>query len=666
MKDVAARPSQARDLDRLCRHLEAPRASGAGLAAHVHYCTGAGKTVIGLIFAARTRANPGDPEKPGRYTHAIFTGPSDVIARSFQMNGVSSFSDSSGMHEPLDVRGDDEIDLENYLALEHPDFALHTTHQLLTSRLKNLRRCCESHPRFFARKLLFLDEAHHAVPENLIGALPDLWTGTGGDVIFSTATARDAVPAGTFAVIRTLPEQMAERYAPAQILSQAVAVHGAWTTDDEDAAVPVEPDEVASAFAGAWKADGRPKSVVRIKSANHDKNAAVLLSVALAVLRAGGRVYVASPAHEIPQSARGIEIAGINDATLRGAGLETGAGLAELREREARVRRYEDSSVDVIVGIHTIVEGIDFPLTSHAYLLGIPRKLETIVQILGRTTRPRIAQQADGSFRPKVTDYPEDWRDRSKIVFLTAADPEGRIREAETHQMLALCAYLATLRQWSPLGAVWKTLHQLEWTAGPEVAEDAREKIRAVLAPAPDAVEILAAWREAEKFFEECGVRHARRTTGPHVRAPSRRLTVSEKVKLTLIWIERTSHAFAGRDSTSLREAVEQVLILDERAARPRLAELFEAERVAGDEGSSMRRAMTRLVREFEDETASVTFDPFGGDVRLTAEGIEKWGRRVAEIGDGTGLSAPDRYRRAESKPAAHDPYSALFSRRRA
>lgn len=652
---VCLRGYQARDLEQLLKHFGVPRPGARGLGAHLYYCTGAGKTYVGLALASKTLLSEGSAiaaSEPGRYTHVIFAGPSDVIRKGFDTERVLHFSDFGGSFEPIDVR--DDTDLEIYLSTPRPGFGLRTTHQMLTTRFENLRQRSKLDPRFAERKLLFLDEAQHAAWGNLIGDLPDFWMGAGGDLIWSTATPEDAVPSGTFTRSRTLPEQMAERFAPSQILSQVVAVEGASESTDDEIAVPkASPSEVAEAFVTAWKKDGRPKSIVRLKSADHDSNAAVLLAVARAILAEGARPYVASPAHEAARSAdvRAEEIAAINARVLESIQMPSGT-LPDVVKHEASIRRYEESAVDVILGIHTIVEGVDWPPCSHVYLLGIPRKIETIVQVLGRATRPRLDWSGSETFRPKFEGYPEEWQNRSKIVFLTATDEEGKIRDAQSRQMLGLCAYLTSLRQWSPLGAAFRALRRLEIDVGPEAAEDAREAVLRELASESERRAILEAASNAEEFFQA------------HVEVLSRRLTCHEKVRLILLWAERGPGCSLTKlipDPNALRDKVWEVVIRSVPLARARLSDLF-AEENEGGVAPAMKRAMARLVREFENEVTE-GFGPsiFEGDVRLSAEDIVRWGRRLTEMS-----VAPQTEPAAASAGHVADPYSIALSRHRA
>ena len=657
---IRLRGYQARDLEQLLQHFGVPRPGARGLGAHLHYCTGAGKTYVGLALASRTFLSEGSalaaPPGPGRYTHVLFAGPSDVIRKGFDTRRVLAFSDFGGSYAPIDVR--DDTDLEIYLSTPRPGFGLRTTHQMLTTRFENLRQRCALDPRFAEHKLLFLDEAQHAAWGNLIGDLPEFWMRAGGDLVWSTATPEDAVPPGTFTRSRTLPEQMAERFAPAEIVSQVVAVEGAAESTDDEIAVPkASPMEVAAAFVAAWKRDGQPKSIVRLKSADHDSNAAVLLAVARAILAEGARAYVASPAHEGARStdARAEEIAALNARVLAAVGTPSGS-LSDVVRHESSITRYEDSAVDVILGIHTIVEGVDWPPCSHVYLLGIPRKIETIVQVLGRATRPRLDWDRE-AFQPKFEGYPEEWQNRSKIVFLTATDEEGKIRDAQSRQMLELCAYLTALRQWSPLGAAFRALRRLEIDAGPEAAEDAREAVLRELASESERHAILATSHEAEDFFRT------------HVKVLSRRLTCREKVRLILLWAERGPGCpLAGLlpDPDVRREKVWEVVMRSVPLAAARLSDLFAEEDSGDGTAPAMKRAMARLVREFEEEvTEGLGPFPFEGDVRLSAEDIVRWGRRLTEVTGSTNAPVPAPVSTERAAHALHvaDPYSAVLFR---
>ena len=88
----------------------------------------------------------------------------------------------------------------------------------------------------------------------------------------------------------------------------------------------------------------------------------------------------------------------------------TGTGVEDKKRflaalKAEKNRSHGESRFDVVVGIQRVMEGTDWPVCSAVYCVGMPGSLNTVVQLLGR------------AMRPKNQDYPEQQRDRARLVF---------------------------------------------------------------------------------------------------------------------------------------------------------------------------------------------------------------------------------------------------------
>src|SRR6202171_5428999 len=237
-------------------------------------------------------------------------------------------------------------------------------------------------------RALFIDEAHHASADGL-AQLVTLWRERGGQLFFFTATpyrgdGRPVKLEGMRSFRRSLAEHMAEGFAPRRLESEIVALGrpGDAITPGQFTGEKAPPDwaEVVNNILLRWTDDGRPKAIVRVPP-----------------MRGGsaGRVAVLIRALQA-QGARVLDATGT-------AADEQQRFLDELKAEKNR--DFSSSEYDVVVGIQRVMEGTDWPVCSAVYCVGMPGSLNTVVQLLGR------------AMRPKGEDYPEQHRDRARLVF---------------------------------------------------------------------------------------------------------------------------------------------------------------------------------------------------------------------------------------------------------
>jgi hypothetical protein len=645
MPTIRLHPHQAEDAHALAKHFAEPYPEcGGGRDAGAYYCTGGGKTILGSALAAMAKMPPGGTPAPGHYTHWMYSAPTNVIADSFYMPGVTGFSDGKTTYSAVPVRKD--VSIGDYLALENPGFAINPSHADVRNFLPHLRLRLERDPQMCRGKMNWLDEGHHAAVGNQLREFHDAWLLAGGDATWSTATpwdrddGRATIGRDKFHVRRTIAEQMAEDYAPRTILSEMLTIECESYEDSEDVAVPVPPEPVADRLVTHMRADEWPKAIVRVKNQRNTGLNRAAIRASLRALRAvGQRVYVASETHE-----RDAEIERSNGEIIRDlrararqfgwTDIEPTSDLAEVRAFEKRVTRYDQSCVDVIIGIQEIVEGFDWPLCSHAYLIGIPRGLLPVIQVLGRTVRSKLAHASD-LLVPAYVGYPTRWQSFSKLVFITAPDPKAK--DALLAQMLETCGYLSSFQQSVVLGSFRRLLKRLKIDAEEQAA--AAAKIRTFTLTEEQANEIECAWNESRRILDATTTRL------------SHDYSWSDKIKITLIYlgVKNGWTPEQVQQNTELREQVRQHILLNNPNVQRRISELPDRPLPPGrDIADGFKKSLRQILDEFEEDVSVPALTVADKMVlALSGPGINKWGARVVPA-----ASVP--------KSGAKDPYSAI------
>jgi Type III restriction enzyme, res subunit len=418
------RPYQARLITDVCR------SDGHVL---VEQPTGSGKTMQVVTLVAMQLGR--------RFSHAVIAAPQQQIEEGFTdldyryvgfpaCQGAAAPDIEVPEHFVWGARNSKQLSstkrLIAYLRQPGPcDHALACTHAALN--------CLdpEKLPADLSGKALFIDEAHHASADGL-SELVTLWRDRGGRLYFFTATpyrgdGRPVALEDMRLYRRSLAEHMAEGFAPRHLESEIVAlgrrgdkVSAGQFTGEE---APPDWNEVVHGVCRRWTEEGRPKTIVRVPP-----------------MRGGsaGRVAVLIRALQ-SQGAR------VLDAT--GTGVEDKKRFLAALKAEKN-RSHAESRFDVVVGIQRVMEGTDWPVCSAVYCVGMPGSLNTVVQLLGR------------AMRLKNPDYPEQQRDRARLVFFVpcaggAALPELSIDHSR-HALLT-CCFLAD----HEVGQEWIVLKEI-------------------------------------------------------------------------------------------------------------------------------------------------------------------------------------------------------------
>lgn len=561
---------QCHDLDAILRHYLRTRHVAA------IYCTGAGKTALSLVVAAKTMGEAWVEGNP-RFTHTIYVAPTRVIRDGFVATQVN---ERGHVYMTPEVRSEDDPrvnGLETYLAAPVRSYAIRMTHQKASDFVEYLRRQITADPVFASSKLLVIDEAHHSGEGRRLAELRDLWLSAGGFVLSLTATpdrsdAMVAIAEDVPRVVRSMTRQMAERLAPETLRSDIISIQGeAVTTAEEmhapDLSNPIVTDDLAARLVEDWVEQERPKLIVRLKnSGDVVEHRTAIVAMAQALHRVGARVFVASDRHQDAQ-----EVRELNARILAAVRARTGREVTDLSEvlaYENEVKTYLDSCVDVIIGMQSVLEGMNWKICSHMGFVGVPRHLLPLIQGIGRAMRDRTT----------IAGYPERWQNTSRVVLFASVDDEERGVQAHTFQMLSVACYLATFTQWNLVGSLRQVFGRMRF-ATPDEEERVRRSVEALDLPEPRAALIREALARAEALFYE------------RVTVNGRKPSNAQTVEMTMRYI---AARMQGRAGDVTHSEVMQVLLAQNRAARDATVE--ETQRLV-DSGEELPAAVEAAIR---------------------------------------------------------------------
>jgi hypothetical protein len=323
-------------------------------------------------------------------------------------------------------QGSSSKEIQSFLDRNDRSHAMVCTHAALTKV-----RPPTSIPRQLKDFTLIVDEAHHA-PAIGLSQFVQAWRGAGGRTIFLTATAyrADGIPVkldGMRKIRRTMPRHMDEGFAPGRLDSGIVAVKGNGETvtqkqflGDESPAENLQ-GKIISRMMSEWIADEKPKVIVRVPPMRGGSGEMVSKIVA-AFSNIGARV---------------LDISGCerDDRTHF---------LTEMK----RERDTSESNFDIIVGVQRVAEGMDWPWCSTVYCVGLPASPHTAIQLVGRATRR------------KGDDYPEQHRNRAKIVFFVPVGDDRTLSRMPAHHgrnVLLFCSYLVN----DQCGVEWAVVKEI-------------------------------------------------------------------------------------------------------------------------------------------------------------------------------------------------------------
>lgn len=398
--------------------------------------TGSGKTTVILAYIA-WNFSLRDP----LFNQIFVVAPQKAIRDGFRPQGglrryqIEEHGPLYSLPESMPLEGAKDLDLLIQDPAERPEWFT-GTHQIFSGQVK------KNFPKWIARqddlkgKLLIVDEGHHAHGDTALREFLEYWLAKGGSVLYATATPKDILRDGVVSYQIPLVELMERRFAPRTILSSFIDT--GLKVDEEaertEFAPRVESDaELHQAFTKmveAWEAEGRPKMILRVKPTKGAAANVRLLAYAKEAFKdAGARVLAVRDPESIPE---GIDSREFCDS--EGLSIELG--------KERTLASYADSKWDVIVAMNTMIEGADWPLCSHVFLMGLPDSFLTITQILGRATRQRTG----------IKGYPAAWVNTSRIVFFVGGIKEEGHMKAHGRPMLLIGCALTSYTvgsQWS-------------------------------------------------------------------------------------------------------------------------------------------------------------------------------------------------------------------------
>jgi hypothetical protein len=203
--------------------------------------------------------------------------------------------------------------------------------------------------------------------------------------------------------------------------------------------------------------------------------------------------------------------------------------------------------------MNAVFEGLDWPIASHFYFVGIPLSLPLTIQGLGRVMRKR-------DHGDKWTDYPKFWKTESKLVMITGNVHDIKARHGSS--VLRVVSYLGSLQPLDILNVVKEKFNnKLGAAAGEKAAVPINYPVNEDALPeACEAVTQIQAW-----FY---GMVHAAQNlTKPNIISlfeyyqslpePPWECTVQDiKVALTL----NDKKSFANRFGNKLEEKLSQPL----------------------------------------------------------------------------------------------------------
>lgn len=301
---------------------------------------------------------------------------------------------------------------------------------------------------------LAVDEAHHASAAAL-SQVVEMWRRKGGRVLFYTATAfrhdGDPVLLGAHPVTtnpmqvyrRTLAEHMAEGFAPGTVVSEIVTVRVDQISAQEFAGLvvphPAVQQRIVAEMLKRWQADERPKLIVRVP---------IMCGTELA----GAGWTTSKTSAMVDRVVAAFQAAGARVLDVSGQTAADKARFLDKLPAERKVGHYNQSVVDVVVGVQRVNEGFDWPLASTAYVVGLPTSLVLTTQLLGRTTR--LKGQAG---------YPADQAARAKLVLFVPCRDTGdtpaddALLAHHRSKTVLMCAHLqnaTSAAEWAVVKAV--------------------------------------------------------------------------------------------------------------------------------------------------------------------------------------------------------------------
>lgn len=433
--------------------------------------TGSGKSLLALLVAAVLQHSR-------TFTHVIVAAPTNVIRRGFVVDAETyvDCGDFGRWRLPMHVRRVNDNKSEGLIAYLNTRTSEHellaTTQQTLCGSITAFVSANLHHGGQIARGvLLVFDESHHLNTEKEKAQLQKFrkeFLAAGGAIMYMSATPDrgdgcQSVPDHVeWVVQRPLAWLMANGYAPSKIIDFAINVPGDGKDSEDSLGIPKNYlDAMHRVHRDILEhhGNGELKATVRIQSQDFEKNHRIIGSMAKKLIDTGVRTYVASDRHNVDSNM--VILLDVQRRSGKPIPTKLEDRFGYLMDYEKSIQHFSESCVDVIIGIQKVVEGFDWFVCNHVYMLGIPRRIPTAVQLIGRATRSR--QQLIG--------YPEAWRDCSRVVMITAGFSGKSYRHVHYKQFNAVVACIAGLRYWTMFDIV-AGIHRNP-TAGKPVLDEA-------------------------------------------------------------------------------------------------------------------------------------------------------------------------------------------------
>ena len=175
-------------------------------------------------------------------------------------------------------------------------------------------------------------------------------------------------------------------------------------------------DVLVNRMVDKWEVEGRPKTIVKVPNLRHPTRTLVT------------------------KIRKAFE--------KRGAEVLDGTGNGKIKQQEfiralQRDRKvsYSDTH-DLIIGIERVKEGTDWPVCSHVFVVGMPKSLQLVIQLIGR------------AMRKKHDTYPGPHRDVAKAVFFVLVNG-GNVLNSLSLDHSRHSLYLATFMADAQVGQQW-------------------------------------------------------------------------------------------------------------------------------------------------------------------------------------------------------------------
>jgi Type III restriction enzyme, res subunit len=399
-------------------------------AVNLRFCVGSGKTLIGLLSAMIVMV------MHRRIDRILFLAPTNGIVRQTRAYSLNEIEGYGTLPQFQPAASDVSAQVVRFLqnrdgnayGTEGAAPVLVTTYHAFRGNAVARQLARE----LGERLLILVDEGFHAPDGRNEEATLIAQAVEGHPMVLRLGGTdrpdRQAIPGEL--VARPLPAHMLEGFTPHPLEVETLEVEGDVSRDaDADFfGVPANYRAAIARIIEHHERDGRPRALLRIKAGLDDERTADIAGACMNLMSESGLTYV------------------------DGTGTDGGERLEEyLEEREGCNPTGERAPYaileDFVIVVRRADEGLDLVSRSHLYLFGIPRSLELLEQLTGRTLRLRIDYH---SREPLYAGYPERWLNVSKVVFVVphnTAEDVSRVLLQATGYISGMSADIAMIRE---------------------------------------------------------------------------------------------------------------------------------------------------------------------------------------------------------------------------